>query len=147
LSRISANFKIGAKQGLVGGITGPPARQARRLAAIFVADVAGYSRMMNIDEVGTIRTLSAYREIMDCKIHEYGGRIANTAGDSVLAGFPSVVDAVECASRDSKTVGEITANISLDAVVQFRIEIHIGDVILRGTVRKRRPSLTFRLTL
>ena len=69
----------------------------RRLAAIFAADVAGYSRLMSQDEVGTLRTLTAHREIMDRLIAEHGGRIANTAGDSVLAEFPSAVDAVQCA--------------------------------------------------
>jgi adenylate cyclase len=60
----------------------------RRLAAIFAADVEGYSRLMGVDEVGTLRTLTAHREIMDRLISEHGGRIANTAGDSVLAEFP-----------------------------------------------------------
>jgi adenylate cyclase len=66
----------------------------RRLAAIFAADVEGYSRLMGLDEVGMLRTLTAHREIMDRLIGEHRGRIANTAGDSVLAEFPSVVDAV-----------------------------------------------------
>ena len=70
----------------------------RRLAAVFAADVAGYSRLNEQDEVGTLRTLTAYREIMDRFIGEHGGRIANTAGDSVLAEFPSAVDAVKCAA-------------------------------------------------
>ena len=69
----------------------------RRLAAIFAADVEGYSRLMDLDEVGTLGTLTAHREVMDKLISEYGGRIANTAGDSVLAEFPSVVDAVQAA--------------------------------------------------
>ena len=72
-------------------------RVERRLAAIFAADVAGYSRLMERDEVGTLRTLTAHRQIMDRLIAEHGGRIANTAGDSVLAEFPSAVDAVQCA--------------------------------------------------
>ncbi len=63
-------------------------RIERKLAAIFAADVAGYSRLMGQDEVGTLRTLAAHREIMDRLIAEHGGRIANTAGDSVLAGVP-----------------------------------------------------------
>src|SRR5215204_6662563 len=79
-------------------MAGSTQRIERRLAAIFAADVAGYSRLMNEDEVGTLRTLTAHREIMDGLIAEHGGRIANTAGDSVLAEFPSVVDAVQCAA-------------------------------------------------
>ena len=74
----------------------------RRLAAIFAADVAGYSRLMSQDEVGTLRILTAHREIMDRLIAEYGGRIANTAGDSVLAEFPSAVDAVHALSRSRR---------------------------------------------
>jgi adenylate cyclase len=62
-----------------GGTVGPKVQ--RRLAAIFAADVEGYSRLMGLDEVGTLRTLTAHREIMDRLIGEHGGRIANTAGD------------------------------------------------------------------
>jgi adenylate cyclase len=69
----------------------------RKLAAIFAADVEGYSRLMGIDEVGTLRTLTAHREIIDALIAQDRGRIFNTAGDSVVAEFPSVVDAVQCA--------------------------------------------------
>src|SRR5829696_5745736 len=69
----------------------PEPRVERRLAAIFAADVAGYSRLMSQDEAGTLRALASAREIMDGLIAEHGGRIANTAGDSVLAEFPSAV--------------------------------------------------------
>ena len=78
-------------------------RVERRLAAIFAADVAGYSRLMGQDEVGTLRTFTARREIMDRLIVEHGGRIANTAGDSVLAEFPSAVDAVQCCHPDPES--------------------------------------------
>ena len=71
----------------------------RRLVALFAADVAGYSRLIEQDEAGTIRSLAACRQIMDRLIVEYGGRIANTAGDSVLAEFPSAIDAVRCAAQ------------------------------------------------
>ena len=82
-----------------GGPVQPPNEQRveRRLAAIFAADVAGYSRLMSQDEAGTLRALAAAREVMDRLIRDHGGRIANTAGDSVLAEFPSAVDAVQCA--------------------------------------------------
>jgi adenylate cyclase len=72
------------------------------LAAIFAADVAGYSRLMEQDEVGTLRALTTHREALDRLIGEYGGRIANTAGDSVLAEFPSAVDAVQCAVKPKR---------------------------------------------
>src|ERR671911_338240 len=71
--------------------------QERRLLAIFAADVAGYSKLMRADEQGTLRALQSTREIIDNLISEHRGRIANTAGDSVLAEFPSVVDAIWCA--------------------------------------------------
>jgi adenylate cyclase len=68
-----------------------------RLAAIFAADVEGYSRLMGADEVATLDALTARQKIRDGMIATYGGRIANTAGDSVLAEFGSAVDAVRCA--------------------------------------------------
>jgi adenylate cyclase len=69
----------------------------RKLAAIFAADVEGYSRLMDRDEVGTLRTLTAYRVIVDRLIATHRGRIFNTAGDRVVADFPSAVNAVDCA--------------------------------------------------
>src|SRR5258705_9928343 len=74
-----------------------PIETKRRLAAIFAADVEGYSRLMGADEVATLDALTARREILDGLIATHGGRIANTAGDSVLAEFGSAVDAVRCA--------------------------------------------------
>jgi adenylate cyclase len=71
----------------------------RKLAAIFAADVEGYSRLMERDEVGTLRTLTGYRVIIDRLIASHRGRIFNTAGDSVLADFASAVDAVQCAVK------------------------------------------------
>src|SRR5438874_10376233 len=81
-------------------------RVDRKLAAIFAADVEGYSRLMGIDEVGTLRTLTAYRNIIDALIAQDRGRIFNTAGDSVIAEFPSVVDAVQCAVEVQRVLGE-----------------------------------------
>jgi adenylate cyclase len=107
-------------------------RVERRLAAIFAADVAGYSRLMHEDEVGTLRTLTAHREIMDGLISEYGGRIANTAGDSVLAEFPSIVDAVECAALVQEKLRASDAIGRRENGLQFRIGIHAGDVMVRG---------------
>ena len=69
----------------------------RKLAAIFAADVADYSRLMGLDEIGTLRRLQAYRVILDRLIAAYRGRIFNTAGDSVVADFASAIEAVECA--------------------------------------------------
>src|SRR5918995_3415261 len=102
----------------------------RRLAAIFAADVAGYSRLMSEDEVGTLRTLTAHREIMDGLIAEHGGRIANTAGDSVLAEFPSVVDAVQCAVEVQARLAEANQRTPEDRRLHFRIGVHVGDVMV-----------------
>src|SRR5215203_4141680 len=104
----------------------------RKLAAIFAADVAGYSRLMGQDEVATLRTLAAHREIMDRLIAEHRGRIANTAGDSVLAEFPSVVQAVQCAVEVQKALAEANDGVPDDRQMSFRIGVHVGDVMVRG---------------
>src|ERR671913_2107816 len=93
----------------------------RKLAAIFAADVAEYSRLMGQDEVGTLRTLAAHRQIMDRLIGEHRGRIANTAGDSVLAEFPSVVNAVQCAVEVQQALGDAAEGAASDRRVLFRI--------------------------
>src|SRR5688500_16248465 len=103
----------------MGETAGPKVQ--RRLAAIFAADVEGYSRLMGQDEVGTLRTLTAHREVMDRLIGEHGGRIANTAGDSVLAEFPSVVDAVEAAVEIQKALRTANGALPEDRQVRFRI--------------------------
>jgi adenylate cyclase len=112
----------------------PPDEQRleRRLAAIFAADVAGYSRLMSEDEAGTLRALAASRDIMDGLIGEHGGRIANTAGDSVLAEFPSAVDAVQCAVAVQEKLAKADAGVSEHRRLQFRIGVHVGDVVVRG---------------
>ena len=107
-------------------------RVERRLAAIFAADVAGYSRLINQEEAATLHALSAAREIMDRLIQEHGGRIANTAGDSVLAEFPSAVDAVQCAVAVQEKLSEASAGEPEDRRLQFRIGVHVGDVVVRG---------------
>ncbi len=107
-------------------------RVARRLAAIFAADVAGYSRLMGQDEVSTLRALTAHREIMDQLIVDHGGRIANTAGDSVLAEFPSAVDAVVCAVEVQTALDALHECADSKHPLRFRIGVHIGDVMIRG---------------
>src|SRR4051794_33944034 len=94
------------------GETVPPQKEPRverRLAAIFAADIAGYSRLISQDEAATLRALAAAREVMDGLIRDHGGRIANTAGDSVLAEFPSAVDAVHCAVTVQEKLAEASA--------------------------------------
>ena len=104
----------------------------RKLAAIFAADVAGYSRLMGQDEGGTMRALTAHREVMDRLIAHHRGRIANTAGDSVLAEFPSVVDAVRCAVEVQERLREENEGVPEDRQLRFRIGVHVGDVMVRG---------------
>jgi class 3 adenylate cyclase len=79
----------------------------RRLAAILSADVEGYSRLMHCDEEATISALSAHRGVVDALIGQYRGPIANTAGDSVLAEFASVLDAVRCAIENPAGAGAV----------------------------------------
>jgi adenylate cyclase len=111
----------------------PQERQERRLLAIFAADVAGYSRLMRADEQGTLRALQADREVIDRLISEHGGRIANTAGDSILAEFPSVVDAVRCALTVQREVAKANEATRPDEQrLQFRIGVHVGDVVVKG---------------
>src|ERR1700677_1537145 len=81
-----------------------PSRVERRLAAILAADVAGYSRLMGLDEAGTARILREHRVIADAVVAKHGGRIVKTTGDGLLIEFPSVVDAVECAVAGGRGV-------------------------------------------
>ena len=91
----------------------------RRLIAIFAADVAGYSRLMGADEVGTLRDLTQRRAVLDGLIASHRGRIANTAGDSVLAEFGSAVDAVQCAVEAQAALAEANAGLSPDRQINF----------------------------
>jgi adenylate cyclase len=109
-----------------------PTKVSRRLVAVFAADVEGYSRLMGSDEVGTLKGLTERRAILDKFIGDHGGRIANTAGDSVLAEFGSAVDAVQCAVEAQKTLAEANSGIAADRRISFRIGIHVGDVMVRG---------------
>ena len=105
----------------------------RKLAAIFAADIAGYSRFMTRDEVGTLTRLKAYRAIVDELIASHRGRIFNTAGDSVVADFVSAVDAVQCAVAVQVTLATENAGGTADEAMQFRIGVHVGDVMVDGS--------------
>src|SRR6478736_5322423 len=90
-------------------------RAERRLAAILAADVAGYSRLMGVDEEGTLAALKAYRrELIDPKISEHRGRIVKTTGDGVLVEFASAVEAVRCAMEIQRSMAERNARIPED---------------------------------
>ena len=110
--------------------------QTRRLAAILAADVAGYSRLMGVDEEGTLERLKALRrELVDPKIAEHHGRIVKTTGDGLLVEFPSVVDAVRCAVAVQQAMPERNAGVAADR----RIELRIGHQPRRRHRRARRP--------
>jgi TolB-like protein/class 3 adenylate cyclase len=109
-----------------------PTDTERRLVAIFAADVEGYSRLMGADEVGTLRDLTQRRGILDGMIAAYRGRIANTAGDSVLAEFGSAVDAVRCAVEAQVALADANAGSAPDRHINFRIGVHVGDVMAQG---------------
>src|SRR5260221_5674862 len=106
-------------------------RVERRLAAILAAEVAGYSRLMGVDEEGTLAVLKAYRrELVDPKISEHRGRIVKTTGDGALVEFASAVDAVRCATEIQRTMAERNAAIPEDRRIEFRIGINVGDIII-----------------
>jgi adenylate cyclase len=104
----------------------------RKLAAIFAADIAGYSRLMARDEIGTLTRLKACRVIVDRLIAAHRGRIFNTAGDSVVADFASAVDAVQCAVAVQAAIAAENAAGDADGPMLWRIGIHVGDVIVDG---------------
>jgi adenylate cyclase len=106
----------------------------RRLTTILAADVAGYSRLTSSDEEETLARLRSHRDtIIDPAINQHRGRIANTAGDSVLAEFPSVVEAVRCAAEIQRQIAATDQNSKRgtepDQRVDWRIGINLGDVV------------------
>jgi TolB-like protein len=109
------------------------ARVERRLAAILAADVAGYSRLMGVDEESTLAALKAHRrDLIDPKIAEHHGRIVKTTGDGALVEFASAVDAVRCAREIQRAIGERNTAIPEAHRIEFRIGINVGDVIVDG---------------
>jgi len=107
-------------------------RVQRRLAAVLAADVAGYSRLMGLDEVGTARTLREHRAVTDALVAKHGGRIVKTTGDGVLLEFPSVVDAVECAVAVQAVMAQRNEGVPQDRRMLFRIGINLGDILIEG---------------
>ena len=107
-------------------------RVQRRLAAVLAADVAGYSRLMGRDEVGTAQTLREHRVVTDALVAKHSGRIVKTTGDGVLLEFPSVVDAVECAVAVQEVMAERNEGIPEDRRMLYRIGINLGDILIEG---------------
>ena len=114
---------------------GPSANSSarkRKLAAILHADVAGFSRLMGEDEAGTHRALGELRRVVDPLISAHGGRIVGAAGDSLLADFPSVVDALGCAVAMQRAARAVNDPLTPDRRLELRIGVNLGDVIVDG---------------
>jgi adenylate cyclase len=101
----------------------------RKLTAILSADVASYSRLMQDDEAGTVRTLEAYKQIVSDLVKQHRGRVVDSPGDNLLADFASVVDAVQCAVAVQKELQARNAELPENRRMQFRIGVNLGDVI------------------
>lgn len=104
----------------------------RKLAAILSADVKGYSRLMGDDEEATVRTITAYRQVMAGLIQGHRGRVVDSPGDNLLAEFASAVDAVQCATEIQTALAAKNAELPEHRRMIFRIGINIGDVIVEG---------------
>ncbi len=105
----------------------------RRLAAILATDVVGYTRLIRVDEEGTIAALKSLRaDLIDPKIAAHHGRIVKLMGDGMLAEFPSVVDAVHAAVETQQAVAEHNSGLPDDKRIVFRVGINLGDVVIDG---------------
>jgi TolB-like protein/class 3 adenylate cyclase len=105
-------------------------RVERRLAAVLVADVVGYSRLVGVDDEGTVARVKALRKtLIDPKIAEHRGRIVKNTGDGALVEFASAVDAARCAVEIQRDMSDQNADLPPDRKIEFRIGIHIGDII------------------
>ena len=105
----------------------------RRLTAILAADVVGYSRLMGVDETGTLAALKTLQtDFIDGKITEHQGRTVKLTGDGILVEFPSVVNAVACAAELQRGMRDRNAGIPQDRRIEFRIGVNLGDVIVEG---------------
>ena len=124
LARVKSVLRRGAAEREAG--------PARRIAAILAADVAGYSRLIGIDEEGTLARLKVYRrELVDAEIAEHRGRIVKTTGDGLLVEFSSAVDAVRCALAVQRGMAASAAGPP-ERRIQFRVGINVGDVLADG---------------
>src|ERR1700747_506754 len=109
-----------------------PGGFGRGVPAIVAPDVAGYSRLMGLDEVGTARTLREHRKVTDALVAKHGGRLVKTTGDGVLLEFPSVVDAVECAVAVQEVMAQRNEGVPVDRRMLFRLGINLGDILIEG---------------
>src|ERR1700691_4900276 len=104
----------------------------RKLAAVLCADVFCYSRLMGEDEEATLRTLTSHRKLIDSQIEQHHGRFVNSAGDSVLAEFASVVEAVNCAVDIQAGLKAENESLPPERRMEFRIGVNLGDVMVEG---------------
>jgi len=104
----------------------------RRLATILSADVAGYSRLMGANEEGTVQALRGHRAVFDALLKQHHGRVFNTAGDAILAEFPSAVEAVRCATEIQSALQTRNEHLPPEQKMLFRMGINLGDVVVQG---------------
>src|SRR5438094_8473341 len=104
----------------------------RKLAAILHADVQGYSRLLGEDEVTTLHTVASHLDLMRTRVGQHGGRAVGSRGDSLLAEFPSVVEAVQCAVQMQQELKVRNTEVPLDQRVEFRMGINVGEVVVEG---------------
>src|SRR5262245_18369827 len=129
-ARCSPSFEIAlptTSDAVLSAVMSEDAKLEHRLAAIMATDVVGYSQSMQSDEAGTLAALNAIREATENQVSQHRGRIANTAGDSVLAEFGSALDAVSCAVALQQQLAENMHQHEL----RLRIGVHIGDVVIK----------------
>jgi adenylate cyclase len=103
-----------------------------RLTAILSSDAVGYSRLLAEDEIETVRTLGAHREHIAGLVNQHRGRVVDSPGDNLLAEFPSALDAARCAVEIQRTIGTRNANVPAHRRMEFRIGVHLGDVMVEG---------------
>ncbi len=109
------------------------AQAQRRLTTIVVADIAGFSRLVGTDEEGTLTAQRKHRaELIDPLLEQYNGRVANTAGDSLLIEFPSVVEALRCVMAVQEGMAQRNADVPIERRIEYRIGINVGDVVAEG---------------
>ena len=104
----------------------------RKLAAILAADVAGYSRLMGVDEEGTLAALRSHRDVADRVIAAHRGRVFGSAGDSIVAEFPSAVEAIQAAVEIQQEIARGNEALPAEKQLRFRIGLNVGDVMVEG---------------
>src|SRR5215510_2741776 len=110
----------------------PEGALERRLATILSCDVAGYSRLMGANEEATVQALRGHRAVFDALLKQHHGRVFNTAGDAILAEFPSAVEAVRCATEIQSALQTRNEHLPPEQKMLFRMDINLGDVVVQG---------------